>query len=324
MTGEIIEDLRKRILVEEVKDFTIDGSKSICELIEYYGYSHGFMASHLYTASKILAEMKRDKDVLKILSFTGNLVSTGIRGVLSQLIKEGFADVVITTCGTIDHDIARSTGSKYYKGDWNYDDVFLRSVEIHRLGNILIPWENYGVAIEKFTRSLLDELVKQKKEWSGIELLWEVGKRLNDEHSILRAAYQRKVPVIVPGILDGAFGTNLVFHSYLSGFKLDLLSDEKTLSDLVFASKKIGGLLIGGGISKHHALWWSQFKEGMDYSIYITTAVEYDGSLSGAHLREAITWGKLKPSAKHVVVYGDATIILPLVVAGASCFLKSG
>jgi len=324
MSDDFVENARRSILAEPISDYIVSGDMSICELVENFSKSHGFMASHVSKASKILAEMRKDKEVFKILSFTGNLVATGLRGVLTQVIKDGFADVVITTCGAVDHDIARSVGSKYFKGDWLYDDAFLRNIEVHRLGNILIPWENYGLAIERFTRSLLDELVKERKEWSGFELLWEAGKRIRDEYSILRAAYEKKIPVIVPGLLDGAFGTNIVFHSTLSGFKLDLLADEKELSNLVFSAKKVGGLIIGGGISKHHALWWSQFREGMDYSVYITTALEYDGSLSGAHLREAITWGKLKPGARSVVVYGDATVILPLVVAGAYCYLKSG
>ncbi|MEM4141489.1 MAG: deoxyhypusine synthase family protein, partial [Thermoplasmata archaeon] len=79
--------------------------------------------------------------------------------------------------------------------------------------------------------------------------------------------------------------------------------------------KKTGALMIGGGISKHHTIWWNQFKGGLDYAIYITTAVEYDGSLSGARTREAISWGKIKQKAKHITVEGDATVLLPIIVS---------
>ncbi|MEM4057270.1 MAG: deoxyhypusine synthase family protein, partial [Thermoplasmata archaeon] len=70
----------------------------------------------------------------------------------------------------------------------------------------------------------------------------------------------------------------------------------------------------GGGISKHHTIWWNQFKGGLDYAVYITTAEEYDGSLSGARLREAVSWGKIKAKAKYITVEGDATIILPILI----------
>jgi len=83
----------------------------------------------------------------------------------------------------------------------------------------------------------------------------------------------------------------------------------------VFDSKRTGALIIGGGISKHHTIWWNQFKDGLDYAVYLTTASEYDGSLSGARPKEAISWNKIKPTSKHAVVIGDATITLPLLVA---------
>lgn len=321
MTEIAVELIRKEILREIVEDYTINQDMKVCELIENFGRSHGFMAGHIYTASKILAEMISDQEVTRILSFTGNIISTGLRGVIAQLIREGFFHAVISTCGTIDHDIARSMGH-YFKGDWNYDDTMLQATGIHRLGNVLIPIENYGPAIEKFTRALLEELSKVKKKWGVSEVLYEAGKRINDENSILRAAYERNIPIFVPGIYDGAFGSQVVFNYHAIGLELDLVSDEKKILEFIVTAKKLGALIIGGGISKHHTIWWAQFKEGLDYAIYITTAVEYDGSLSGAHPREAISWGKVKPLAKHTIIYGDATIILPLVVSGSKCMLR--
>lgn len=318
----ILGDIRRELLKKEIRDFNISSKDTLCELIQYFNESHGFMAGHVAEASKILYEMWSSKDTLRFLAFTGNLVATGIRGLLAQLILEGFPHVVVTTCGTIDHDIARSTGHKYYKGSFYADDALLRTVEIHRLGNIFIPFENYGVAIEEFTRNLVKELVKEKKEWKPHEILKKVGEKLDDEFSILRAAAKMDIPVIVPGILDGAFGTQIVIQSQFTGLKLDIIGDEKLLADKVFGAKKLGALIIGGGISKHHTIWWSQFRDGLDYAIYLTTAVEYDGSLSGAQPREAISWGKLKTGSRRVVVYGDATITLPLIVAGAKCMME--
>lgn len=320
--GIILSDIRRKLLEEKVEDYSVRSDMSICELIEALGKSHGFMAGHVYEAAHILSEMWSRKDVKRILAFTANLVSTGLRGVFTQLIREGFADLIITTCGTVDHDITRGTGHVYYKGRFITDDSVLRSTYIHRLGNIFIPVENYGQAIERFTRDLVNDLVKIKDVWMPSEIVREAGKRINDPFSILRAAYEKNIPVIVPGITDGAFGMQLVLSSQFTGLKLDILGDEKIIADLVFTADKLGALIVGGGISKHHTIWWAQFKNGLDYAIYITTAVEYDGSLSGAHPREAISWNKIKPSAKQVVVYGDATIVLPLIVGGAKCLLN--
>lgn len=310
---------REKLLREEILDTEVSPEMTICELVEAYNQIHGFMAGHLYSALSILREAV-EKAELRFLSFTANLVSTGLRGVLAQLIKHGIFNVVVTTSGALDHDIARSFGGKYYKGYFEADDRFLAELEIHRLGNVFIPLESYGMVIEKTIHDILDEVSSERREWSIYELLWKIGSKIADEHSILRAAYEKKVPVIVPGWPDGAFGTALFTYSQVHGLKIDYMKDMSLIAEKVFSNKGLSAaLIIGGGISKHHVIWWSQFMEGLDYVVYITTAVEYDGSLSGAHPREAISWGKVKPQGKKAIVYGDATIILPII---AACLVK--
>ena len=73
--------------------------------------------------------------------------------------------------------------------------------------------------------------------------------------------------------------------------------------------------MLGGGISKHHTIWWNQFKGGLNYAVFITTATQYDGSLSGARLKEAVSWGKIYTNAEYVTVDGDATILLTLILS---------
>ena len=298
---------------EEISDVRLHKGMSVSDLIEAYEKIHGFNASHLAYAAKILVEGLRASD-LRFLAFTGNLIATGIRGIIAQLIDEGFFDVVITTCGSVDHDIARAYGGKYLKGSFFVDDSELSEKGIHRLGNVFIPKESYGLIIEKFTKDLVNELVKIRRKWSVSELLNKVGEKLKDNiNSFLGATYRRNVKVIVPGIVDGAFGTDLFIESQFANLEIDLFKDMKLLSDLIFKSRVSTALIIGGGISKHHTIWWNQFKGGLDYAVYITTAIEWDGSLSGARTHEAISWGKIKHRAKHVTVYGDATIILPII-----------
>jgi deoxyhypusine synthase len=298
--------------LEEVVDVEVSPELSVKELIEIYGRVHGFVAGHLYEAIKILDEMLYNTD-LRFLSFTGNLISTGLRGLIAQLISEEVFNVVITTCGTVDHDIAKSLGGKYLKSSFDVDDSKLRELGYHRIGNIIVHQNHYGKLIEEFVKGLISDLVRMKSVWGVRELLREVGLRLNDRKSILYNASRHNVPVYVPGIVDGAFGTALFIQSQFYDFRLDLFKDMKELSDLVFSSKKSGALIIGGGISKHHTLWWNQFKDGLDYAVYITTANEWDGSLSGARTKEAISWGKISTSGKHVVVYSDATVVLPII-----------
>lgn len=296
--------------------------QTINEMIRQMSISGGFSAKHLATSVDILEEMERDKKCLKFLSFPACITATGTRGVIKDCAKEKLFDVLITTCGTLDHDIARSF-KHYYEGRFSMDDRELHKKGIHRLGNVLVPKDSYGIILEKIMMEFLPEINKEYKELSTYELCWELGKRIKDENSILHWAYKNKIPVIIPGITDGAVGYQLWQYYQDHDFKIDILKDETMMSDLIWKAKKSGGLMIGGGISKHHTIWWNQFRDGMEYAVYLTTAVEWDGSLSGAKPREAISWNKIKEKARMVTVNGDATISLPLIISALKERLKT-
>jgi deoxyhypusine synthase len=218
----------------------------------------------------------------------------------------------------LDHDMARAYGGKYNLGSFYADDAKLHREKIYRLGNLFIEQKEYGLAVENYFNEIMNEIYKSKDyktEYSASELIFEFGKRMKDNGSIIRQAYLHKVPIFNPGILDGAFGTQLAIFSQTHNFKLNLIRDELILSNIAFDHKKTGALMMGGGISKHHVIWWNQFKGGLDYAVYITTATQFDGSLSGARLTEAVSWGKVKEKAKYITIDGDVTIILPIMLA---------
>jgi deoxyhypusine synthase len=287
---------------------------SVDELVQQMEKAWGFTAGKLAVGVKILEDMVRDKKCVKFLSFTGNLVATGARGALKELVKRKLVDVVVTTCGTLDHDVARSW-KDYYRGSFVMSDARLHEKNVNRLGNVLVPNASYGLTIEKKMQGLLQSLWEEgEREVSSAQLCSEIGKRLCNESSILYWAAKNGIPVFVPGITDGAVGYQTWLFSQDHDFKLNMLKDSGQLSDIVFSAKKSGALLIGGGISKHHTLWWNQFKDGLNYAVYISTADEWDGSLSGARPREAVSWGKINSKADKIMVEGDASLILPIMV----------
>lgn len=301
--------------VEAIKDYDLHEDMKISDLIAQMRDAWGFTSEKIATGIDILKTMISDEKCLKFLSFPACIVATGTRGVLKEMVKRRLVDVIITTCGTLDHDLARSWRN-YYRGSFNLDDGELHRAGINRLGNVLIPNESYGIIIEKKMQDLLSALWSEGvRELSSRELSREIGLRLCNEDSILYWAAKNNIPVYVPGITDGAVGYQIWLFSQDHKMKIDIIKDEQEINDLIFEAKKTGALVIGGGISKHHVIWWNQFKGGLDYAVYITTAVEWDGSLSGARVREAISWGKVKETAKHVTIEGDATVILPLMIA---------
>jgi len=308
--------VKERLLKRPVKDTIIKKEMRVSELISAMKDIGGFSAQHMVDGIKIVGTMLQDKNSFNFFSFPADIVATGLRGTLAGLVK--YFDAIITTGGTFDHDIARAFGGKYSIGKFEADDAKLHSLNIYRLGNVFIENKEYGLKVEQNFNRIMNEIYNSKdykKEYSASELAYEFGKRINDKNSILRQAYLNKVKVFNPGILDGAFGTQLSIFSQDHDFKLNLIKDELELSNIAFDNKITGALMIGGGISKHHVIWWNQFKGGLDYAVYITTATQFDGSLSGARLTEAVSWGKIKENAKYVTIDGDATIILPIMAA---------
>jgi deoxyhypusine synthase len=301
-----------------IKDFRIRDKISTNKLIKQMYESGGFSVKKVAIGVDIIERMIKEKNCIKFLSFPACICATGTRGIIKELIKRKLFDVIITTAGTLDHDLAR-VWKNYYHGAFNVDDKQLHKQKINRLGNIFIPNECYGKILEQKMQPVLIELGKTKQKWSTKELVWEFGKHLEKEKnrndSIIYWSWKNKIPMFIPGITDGAFGSHIwMYYQEHRDFTIDLLKDEQELSDIVFDAKKTGAVIIGGGISKHHTIWWNQFRGGMEYAVYITTAVQYDGSLSGAQTREAISWGKIKEKADNVTIEGDATLLLPIMI----------
>ncbi len=277
----------------KVDDVRVDDRPSLDTLVRRLGAGGGFSAKGVADAVDVLATMLADPEMTLFLSFPADIVATGTRGVLASLVGGGYVDAVVTTCGTLDHDLARAY-RPYYHGAWDLDDAALHRRRLYRLGNLVIPEANYGRVVEQRTRAVLRRLWSAgERNVSGRRLAQALGESIPAaaRSSILRAAYERDVPVFVPGLTDGAVGSQLwLFWQDHRSLAIDLLADEQGLSDLVYGARRTGAILLGGGISKHHTIWWNQFRDGLDVALYITSAPEWDGSLSGARTREAVSW----------------------------------
>ena len=313
---------------EIVKDIDLNKIKTMKDLTNQMAFSGGYVAKKVGDGSQILENMTKDKECKRILSFPASLVATGTRGIIKELVKRKLFDMIITTPGTLDHDIAR-VYRNYYHGSFEMDDRQLHKEGVNREGNVLIPNESYSEILEEKVRKVIGDLYnKGIRDVSPNELVREFGKALegekNKEDSIIYWCYKNNIPVILPGPLDGSWGWQL-YYFWQDGhkdFNLNLMKDEDLISDFIYSSDKTGALMIGGGISKHHTIWWNQFRGGLDYAVYITTAPEWDGSLSGARIREAISWGKVREDAEFITIEGDATVILPVMIASLLESLK--
>ena len=143
-----------------VKDIEIQEGTSIEKIFEQLSQSGGFESVNLSDGLDILSSMISDEKCLRFVSFVGAVVSTGLRGIIKDMIKNKWFDVAITTCGALDHDIAKHF-SHYKEGSFTMDDGELADQNIHRLGNVLVPMESYGPLIEEKMQIFLEEEYKK-------------------------------------------------------------------------------------------------------------------------------------------------------------------
>ncbi|CAJ2648180.1 deoxyhypusine synthase-like [Trifolium pratense] len=254
------------------------------------------------------------------LGFTSNLISSGVRDVVRFLCQHHLVHVIVTTTGGIEEDLIKCLAPTY-KGDFSLPGAYLRSKGLNRIGNLLVPNDNY-CKFEDWIIPIFDQMLKEQNNenvlWTPSKLIARLGKEINNESSYLYWAYKNNIPVYCPGLTDGSLGDMLYFHSFHNpGLIVDIVQDIRAMNgEAVHANpRKTGMIILGGGIPKHHICNANMMRNGADYAVFINTAQEFDGSDSGARPDEAVSWGKIRGSAKTVKVHCDATIAFPLLVA---------
>jgi deoxyhypusine synthase len=292
-------------MIKDLKPSDLDGSQKAA-------LSTGFQATNIGKAIDIIGRMKKD-DATVFLTFTSNLVASGLRGLIAELCKQKFVDCIITAGGSLDHDLIRSK-MDYELGEFVMDDAELHRKGVNRLGNILVPNKCYEY-LETFMLEAYEELYSESKVVSPSQIARKIGEKTKSD-SFLYWCRKNDIPVFCPGITDSAIGLQTYFFKQKrKDFGIDVTKDMNQLAQLALNADKTGGIVLGGGISKHHAIGVNLLRGGFDYAVYVTTSSPWDGSLSGARTNEGISWGKIKEKANHVTVDCDATIAFPLMMA---------
>ncbi|XP_065359550.1 probable deoxyhypusine synthase [Calliphora vicina] len=261
--------------------------------------------------------IKRKHNCTLFLGFTSNLVSSGMRETLRYLVEHKMVDCVVTTAGGVEEDFIKCLAPTFM-GSFELPGRDLRDRGINRIGNLLVPNDNY-CKFEDWIMPLLDEMLEEQKSkgtvWSPSRIIHRLGERINDTSSIYYWAAKNKIPVFCPALTDGSLGDMMYFHSFRHpGLVVDILSDLRRLNTMAVKAKNSGMIIIGGGVIKHHICNANLMRNGADFSVFINTASEFDGSDSGARPDEAISWGKIRKDATPVKVYAEATLVFPIIV----------
>lgn len=317
----------KELTSEVVKGYDFNKGVNYEEIFKSYANT-GLQASHLAKAIDIVNEMiswrltdeplneKDDEETsdpkyrAKVrctiyLGYTSNMVSCGVREIIRYLCQHKMIDCIVTSCGGIEEDLMKCIGT-FHMGEYNMNDIQNRLNGHCRIGNILVPNDNY-IKLEEFLLPIFSQMAKEQVKdsikWTPRKLIERLGKEINHEESIYYWCYKNQIPVFCPGITDGGIGDVLFTNSFKNDLVIDVIEDVKVISMMAMKAEKTGAIIIGGSIPKHHILNSNIWRNGFDYAVFLNTGLYEDGSDSGAKASEAYTWAKLRLTAKYAKIF---------------------
>ncbi len=285
------------------------------ELVNEFSKSGVMGAGRIAKAAEIYIKMLQDKECKIFFGQAGAMVPGGMKEIMIDMIRSHYIDVFVTTGATLTHDLIEALGYHHYKGSADADDEKLNKEKMDRMFDSYMPNEAYE-GMEDFITKNFGSLAEKE---TIKDFIWELGRLLpkSGKDSILRAAYEEKIPIFCPAISDSGIGL-MVWGRIANGKKIktNAFEDLKEILDFAWTSKKSGVFYIGGGVPKNFIQQAMQFApEAASYGIQVTMDRPEPGGSSGAELKEGISWGKMNPKGDFTDVICDTTIALPLIYA---------
>ena len=285
------------------------------DLVREMGGTGVLGAGRIGAAADIVHEIFSDPEYTNALTLAGPIVPSGFRLVIGDLISRGFLDAIVSNGANMTHDVIEALGFRHYQGSFNVDDRRILRQGYNRIADIFVR-ESSFIQLDIRIRKMLKTIpISERKNIAFSELLRKIGLMLTDKESILYKAARENLRIFSPGLLDSLLGMSLWSFAQTETLQLNPMADATNMAELAMTSKKLGVLIIGGGLPKHNALLASVLREGVDAAVQITADRPEPGGLSGAPLSESISWRKIRKGGRFVDVYGDATVCLPLILA---------
>jgi deoxyhypusine synthase len=306
----------------KIQGYDFEGPFDVAKFFESFKDT-GFQATNMGKAIDIIKKMRADGATI-FFGFTSNVSTCGLRDIVTYLVKNKLVQFLVTSTGGLEEDIMKTHGN-FLHGAFEAEGAYLRELGVNRTGDIFVPNERY-VWFETFMAYVLRDLYAKQKETGKlvdtVEFVQQMGRTLENfdkhEESFAYWAYKNNIPLLCIPLHDGAIGDNMyLFKKDHPDFDVTLIREQELIYETVMAAHKCGAIIIGGSVPKHHIMMAMMLREGADYTVYINTGVEQDGSNAGASTDEAKSWGKVAPDDNNVKVWGEATIIFPIIVAAA-------
>ncbi len=308
----------------------------IDDLVQAMGRT-AFTAREVGQGADVLEAMARDQDCFVVMTLAGAMTVAKQGLIVADLIDHGIVKAVVSTGALMAHGLVEATGRSHFVYDAAMNDEELYAAGYNRVYDTLEPERNLD-EVEHVVARILGR-------WNAHEVLCSrklnraIGEYLSNNvkgRGILKSAYEKKVPVLVPAFSDSELGLDFALTNRLRArarkprLRWDPFEDLEYFADTLLQQKRLGIFTIGGGVPRNWAQQFGPFVElrhrrgGEDiplkryhYGLRICPEPVNWGGLSGSVYTEAVSWGKLVPpkeGGRFAEVMLDATVGLPLIV----------
>ncbi len=324
---------------EPVEAVDLSKCQSVDDVLEAMSKS-SFGGRNIGEAVDVLEEMVNDKKCFKVLTISGAMTVAKMQLIFTEMIDRGWVDAVVATGALIAHGFIEGTGMTHFKYRGGMDDKKLYELGYDRVYDTLELEKNFSDAA-----ALVDEIFGRGehdgKSYTSPEICEIIGKHLVENNiggrSILKSAYEKKIPVYIPALSDSELGMDIIALRYSDRredrvpvkITHDAFEDVIHFAKISDKQERMGIFTIGGGVPRNWAqqigpflrLKYPSERRNAEiapyyYGVRICPEPVHWGGLSGCTYSEGMSWGKFVPDGKYSEVYADATIALPFVVKG--------
>lgn len=297
--------------------------------------TYGGTAAEVAAGAQTLLAMVQDKNCTVFLTLSGAMTIAKMGLVVCDMIDLGMVQYIASTGALMAHGLIESVGLHHYKYNPKHGDLLLAKQCINRVTDTLEPEENFD-HLDDILSAILSK-IDAELPFSSAVLHRTIGRYLSEkyphERGILKSAYEKNVPVVVPAFIDSEIGNDVYVHNCLRQKKglpklvMNMELDTKVLFHVASKAKRKGIFTIGGGVPRNNTqniaplieIYNSRLQGCIPeipyyYGCRIAPDKMFYGHLSGCTYSEGMSWRKMDPKGQFAEIHSDATIIWPLLV----------
>lgn len=288
-----------------------------------------------------------------VVTLAGALSSFQIGVMLAELIRKNKVHLVSATGANHEESYYRYVAHSHYAYIPRYTELTpaqeaeLRDAGFRRITDTFLPEDESVRIMEPHLLNMWKEARKSGKSFFPHEYFRRLFKeklikpdpKANPKDCWTYAAYEKDIPIVVPGFEDSTMGNIFASYTYKGPYKKkgDTVLDGKVMRPgleyfhLLYnwymkESKKapIAFLQLGGGIaadfpicvvpSLKHDLRLPKIRDWAGFIEIGSSPMSY-GSYSGAGGKEKITWDKLSTESYYQIIQSDVTVAFPWIAA---------